>query len=188
MQQNIKFHLKGVCPLMMHNGQLADPLNQFSKAIKAISGKRKKTDADYEEMARLEWYGGVYLLDGRPCIPSYAQRATLYNAAKTMRLGQKVKAGLFVYDHAPLVYDGPESVDALWLDERFRDRRNMGVNGSTIMRTRPKFDNWSINMVITYNDELLNQSEVEQFVIIDGTIIGLLEGRPTHGRFEARLL
>lgn len=188
MQQIIKYHLEGVCPLMMHNGQLADPLNGFSKAIKAISSKRKKTDADHEEIARLEWYGGLYLLEGRPCIPFNAQRATLYNAAKTLRLGQKVKAGLFVYDHALLQYEGPSSVDELWADDRFRDRRNMDVGGSTVMRTRPKFETWSIDMVIHFNDELLNLSEVDQFVTIGGSIIGLLEDRPSHGRYRAHRL
>ena len=41
--------------LIMHNGQTADPLNPFSKAMKEISGKRKKTDTDYEAMANIEF-------------------------------------------------------------------------------------------------------------------------------------
>lgn len=188
MQQIMKYHLEGTCPLMMHNGTLADPLNPFSKAIKQITAKRKKTDADHEEVARLEWHGSLYLMDGKPCIPFRAQRATLHNAAKTLRLGTKVKAGLFVYDNALLIYDGPSNIDKLWTDERFRDRRPMSVGGSTVMRTRPIFETWSIDMVIAYNDELLNESEVDQFVTIGGNQIGLLEDRPTHGRYKANRL
>lgn len=188
MQQILKYHLDGVSPLMMHNGQLADPLNPYAKAIKQITAKRKKTDADHEEIGRLEWHGSLYLTGGKLCVPFHAQRATLYNAAKTLRLGPKVKAGLFVYDHAILQYDGPMDLDVLWANERFRDRRNMGVNGSTIMRTRPIFETWSLDIVITYNDELLNNSEVDQFVNIGGMQIGLLEDRPTHGRYKAHRL
>ena len=33
----------GTAPLVMHNGQTADPLNKYAKMLKAISGKRKKT-------------------------------------------------------------------------------------------------------------------------------------------------
>lgn len=47
--------------MLMHNGQLADPSNEWARAIKEISGKRAKTAADYEEMARLEWLGSLYL-------------------------------------------------------------------------------------------------------------------------------
>jgi hypothetical protein len=188
MQQLVKYHLDGVAPLMMHNGQLADPLNLFSKAIKQITAKRKKTDADHEEVGRLEWHGSLYLKDGKPCVPFNCIRATLHNAAKTLRLGTKVKAGLFVTDNAVLVYDGPTDLDALWADERFRDRRNMCIGGSTVMRTRPKFDLWSLDITVAFNDELLNASEVDQFVTLGGSVIGLLEDRPTHGRYKAHRL
>jgi hypothetical protein len=31
--------IEGTAPIIMHNGQTADPLNQYAKAIKQISGK-----------------------------------------------------------------------------------------------------------------------------------------------------
>jgi len=188
MQQLVKYHLDGVAPLMMHNGQLADPLNRFSKAIKQITAKRKKTDADHEEVGRLEWHGSLYLMNSKPCVPFNCLRATLHNAAKTLRLGTKVKAGLFVTDNALLVYDGPPELDALWADERFRDRRPMSVGTSKVIRTRPTFERWGLDMAIAYNDELLNISDVDQCVTLGGSIIGLLEDRPTYGRYVAHRL
>ena len=50
--------IRSLSPLIMHNGQLADPFNHFSKAKKEITGKRAKTDADMMEIARLDWFGG----------------------------------------------------------------------------------------------------------------------------------
>ena len=42
-------------------------MNKFAKAMKAITSKRKKTDEDYIELARLEFFGGLYADDqGRP--------------------------------------------------------------------------------------------------------------------------
>jgi hypothetical protein len=188
MLQTVKYQLEGVSPLLMHNGSLGDPLNFWAKKIKEITAKQKKTDADHEEIGRLEWRGGLYLHDGMPCVPDVAQKATLFNASKSLKMGRKVKAGLFVYDHAMLTYHGPADLDALWDDEQFRDRRPMRVGTSMVMRTRPKFDRWSMDMVIGFDDEVLNAGQVDQFVRIGGRLIGLLEGRPAYGRYNATKL
>lgn len=188
MLQTRKYHLDGVSPLLMHNGQLADPLCFWAKKIKEITAKQKKTDADHEEIGRLEWRGGLYLHESLPCVPAEAQKATLFNAAKTLKLGRKLKAGLFIYDHALLTHDGPTDIDALWADETFRDRRPMKVSGSMVMRTRPRFDHWSMDMVIGFDDEVLNPAQIDQFVDLGGRLIGILEGRPAYGRYSAKKL
>ena len=57
--------------MIMHNGQTCDPMNKFARAIKEISGKRKKTDEDYAEMGRLEWIAGLYVNEeGKLIIPA----------------------------------------------------------------------------------------------------------------------
>jgi hypothetical protein len=188
MKQLATYHLTGVAPLLQHNGQLADPLNPWVKAIKRISGKSKKTEADHEEMAHLEWMGSLYLVHGAPCIPGHAVKATLLNAAKTLKKGPTVKAGLLCEGHFPLHYEGPTDPHALWEEERFRDRTMMVVNRSRVMRTRPRFFPWSAEIRIAYNDELLDQGDIEQFVTIGGHTIGLLEGRPEFGRYNSARL
>jgi hypothetical protein len=80
--KRLRLHLVGVAPLIMHNGALSDPLNQYSKAIKRISSKRHKVDSDYEEMARLEYHGGLYLHQGRPCIPGFVVEAALVRGGR----------------------------------------------------------------------------------------------------------
>jgi hypothetical protein len=52
--QTLRFKLISVAPLLCHNGQLADPLNDIARQMKKISSKREKTDTDLEELARLE--------------------------------------------------------------------------------------------------------------------------------------
>ena len=39
----MKFKIEGISPLLMHNEQLADPLNAFAQQVAEISSKRKKT-------------------------------------------------------------------------------------------------------------------------------------------------
>lgn len=58
-----KVTLIGEAPIMLNNDQTADPLNHIAKAIKKISNKNKKTEADHLELSKLEWFGGLYLED-----------------------------------------------------------------------------------------------------------------------------
>lgn len=82
----------------MHSGRLADPLNPIAKAVKKVSSKRMKTDADFAELARLEFLGGLYLHRGEPCIPGEVLEAALIEAARKMRRGQQAKAGVICDD------------------------------------------------------------------------------------------
>jgi hypothetical protein len=182
----IELNIVGVAPTVMHNGQLADPLNRFAKALKAITGKRKKTDDDYEEMARLEFLGGLYVdTNGNPCWPGECIESMFKSAARMSKLGKQVERGLWCNGDWPLAYKGPKDADALWADERFRltvGAKNPG-SGSRIMRTRPIFRDWSLSFVIQFDPECLNESQVREFCETAGKYVGLSDFRPRYGRF-----
>ncbi len=60
MLQKIKVRLTGLGGMLMHNvDELANPMSELCKAMKKITGKRKKVDADHEELARLEFVGSL---------------------------------------------------------------------------------------------------------------------------------
>ncbi len=89
--------IEGVSPLLMHNGQTADPLNKFSKELKAVSSKRKKTDEDYAEMSRIEWHAGLYVdKHGFIVLPSEALEAAIGDGAKKSKLGKAFKSAVFI--------------------------------------------------------------------------------------------
>ena len=71
--QTRTYRIEGVDPILMHNGQLANPRNSYAKSMKAISSKRNKTGDDFDELARLEFCGGLYMTDGngKPCVPCW---------------------------------------------------------------------------------------------------------------------
>jgi len=95
--QTASFTIQGVAPLLMNNVQKADPLNQWAKALKAMTKKRVKTDEDLAEIARIEWCGGLYLgADGSPCLTGEAIEATIREGAKKSKEGKKVQSGVFV--------------------------------------------------------------------------------------------
>jgi hypothetical protein len=180
----LNFEIKGVAPLIMHNGQTADPLSKFSKMIKQISSKRNKTDADYEELARLEWYAGLYLQDGKPCIPGEVLEATFSNSAKRRKLGKQAQAGLICAGNYQLIYEGPDDVNVLWENHAFRLTVGVRIKGNRIMRTRPIFRKWASQIEVQFDSSMLNGSQVEEIVRIAGEEVGLMDWRPKFGRFE----
>ena len=80
--------------------------------------------------------------------------------------------------------DDGSAVDDLWKDKKYVHRAAVNVRGSRIMRTRPKFDNWSASIDILYDPENLNREHVEQWVEVAGREVGLMDWRPRFGRFE----
>lgn len=189
--KSLTFRIIGESPLLLHNGRLSDPLDPFVRKIKAISANRAKKDADYEKMAKLEWEGGLYLLDGKPCIPSEMIEAALIGkggAARKVKMGKQAAAGLFVPDHAPIEYDGPTDLKELYADKRFVHRAKVKVQANSVMRTRPVFLEWGAIITVCYNPDLINERDIIQWMQVAGEQIGIGDWRPKFGRFSAEFL
>jgi hypothetical protein len=189
----IQIRLQGVSPLLCHNGQTADPRNTYAKAMKAVSSKRKKTDADFDELARLEWLAGLYRIDGDLVIPDYVIEAVMIKGAMKSSKGPQAKCGLFFTDHASLEFDGKpaaitdETLAEMFASGQFTHTIGVTVNRSKVMRTRPIFRNWSITASAQYDPDVLNKGDVELFAIDAGKLVGIGDWRPKHGRFNAEV-
>lgn len=185
MYKTIEVELKGISPLLVHNGQLANPLNEFTKALKKVTKKRGKTDSDHEEVARLEFMGSLYLDDkGRPVIPGECIESMLCDAARKAKLGQQAKAGIICDGNWPIIYNGPKNAEGLWENPHFRDIRKAKVQKASVMRCRPIFREWSLKFTIHYLPDVLNESEIRDMLVTAGRIVGLCDFRPKFGRFE----
>jgi hypothetical protein len=186
----IKFKITGKSPLLMHNGRLADPLDEVTREMKKVTSKRNKTDEDHDELGRLEFIGGLYTDDsGAPCIPGVVMESCIRSGAKVAKNGKKVEAGSFVTDFTiPLQYNGPKDVDGLWADKRFVYRAGVKVGQARIIRTRPKFDQWSCEFTVEFNTEVIDHDELVRAVTDAGNLKGLCDYRPRHGRFETEVV
>jgi hypothetical protein len=172
--------------LLMHNGQLADPLNEHTKALREITGKRKKSDEDHIKLAELEFQGGLYFDDQLgPYIPGHVIDATIKNGAKKKKLGTIFESCVTTSDPVgyALQYKGPRTREALWKDPRFRDRRGCGVQTSRVIRTRPKFTDWSLEFDVQVFPCELNPSDIQQAIIDAGIYVGVGDFRPRFGLF-----
>jgi hypothetical protein len=183
--QKLKVTIRGVSPFLSHNGQTADPLNAFSKQLKAVTSKRKKTDEDYAEMSRIEWHAGLYVnADGYVVLPATLMESCLVEGAKKSKLGKAFKSAVFIDADSLMKIGTTKKAAELWEDARYRDVRGVRVGTSRVMRTRPIFHNWEADVEIMFDDEQVNQADVEQALNDAGSKCGVGDFRPRFGRFD----
>lgn len=189
----VRVTIEGTSPLLMHNGQLADPLNEWSKKLKKYTAKRQKTDDDYNEMARIEFMGGLYYdeKDG-VYIPGDNIATMVRDGGKLKKRGATVQRGVECLDlRCPLIYEGPRTREGLW-DLKFRDIRTIknGPTGGRTPRCRPYFSQWSVSFQLWYDPAVINLEDLRQCVVDAGTAVGLGDYRPgspkggRYGRFK----
>ncbi|NER82724.1 MAG: hypothetical protein F6K42_24845 [Leptolyngbya sp. SIO1D8] len=153
--------------------------------MKQISSKRAKTDADFEEMSRIEWYASLYADKGRVCLPSEVLEAALICGSRKMKLGKQAQAGLFVQDNAILAFNGDHlSIDELWQRDQNRFTVGVRIQRNKVMRTRFRVDEWKSKIEVCFNDELLNPSQVDEILSVTGMQVGVGDWRPKFGRFS----
>ena len=176
--KTVTLKLSSVTPLIMHNGQLANPMNPISLEMKKISGKRNKTESDLTELARLEFVGGLYPGDdGSPAIPGKVVIGTLRNGARKVKSGKRVEAGVFARGPFPLLYQGPRTPMDLWSDESFRLQEIVTVGQAKIVRTRPIFRDWAVQVELQYNENVVNEKDLVEWLSIAGEQVGIGDWR-----------
>lgn len=188
----VEFTLRGTCPLLQHNERLANPFDTLTKAIAVITSKRtRQTDEDRIQVTRLEWEGGLYFNEQGPYIPGPNVKKCIMEAASLYRGGKDVQRALTPLDiEIPLIYAGPRNIEEMWAHPTvFVDQRGARVNGrSKIIRTRPKFPNWSIVTRMLLNVTALSLDDLILYTENAGRTTGLGDYRPTFGRFEGQVL
>lgn len=188
--------LTGTSPLLMHNERLANPYDQYTRDIKAITGKRtNKTEEDIFEMGRLEFAGSLYHDEKLgPYLPGNNLVRALRNTGNLVKKnkgGKEIERGfLLMTDRAPLEYIGPRNVDSLWDDgyTEFVDRRLVRVTGGKVLRTRAVFAQWSATFEFELDSEQINLSEFITYAERAGKVEGVGTGRRIfYGRFTAEV-
>lgn len=177
--------IRGKSPLLMHNGSLANPTNPIVKAMKAITGNRKKTDEQYEQLARLEFRGGLYLNQaGKVIVPSAVIEGSIRDGAKKSKLGKQFASAVMVNDDALLDYGEDLTPDEMFERGDFVSMMAVRVEKNRIMRTRPIFHNWRLSFEVTWDSEQINASNLRKAIEDAGNMVGICDYRPKFGRFE----
>lgn len=148
-----------------------------------------RTAADDDRLRELEAQRALWLDEsGAPTIPATAIRATIEGGARKRRQGPQVKGGLMVLSTA-FDYDTKRygaDIDELGRSTQFTVP--VVVKRSRILRTRAKFDTpWSCRFEVDVDDEMIDLSQLLEWLDIAGRQIGLGDWRPEKsgmfGRF-----
>lgn len=176
--------LTGVAPVLMHNIRLLDPTDHIVKGMKEITSKRKKTETDLEELKRLEFEGGLYIDAKGPYIPSEWIESMIRDGAKKNKLGKTASAAVFcTEDRFHLDFKGPKTVVKLFAQPEYVDTRGVVVGRARVLRTRPKFPEWSVTFSAYLNTEVMDLKDFERAIQQAGLMVGLGDYRPKYGRF-----
>lgn len=181
----LKFKIKGVCPLLEHDDKTANPFNDFSRRLKAISSKRKKTEDDLLAMARIEWESALYYTPKE----GYFMKAecfegAFYEAAKTKKLGKTFKEAVRIPDNPAFHFKHEKlTPEKLFQKEEYKDFRTVKIQRAKVLRCRPIFNEWGCEVNIWYEETRLNEQEIIDVVNYAGRYIGLCDYRPKYGRF-----
>jgi len=184
--------LRGIRPLIMHNGAAGIDRRSPANLEKAdIARKRgsNRTEADDERLRELECQTSIwYDYNGVPTIPAAAIRATIETAARKLKQGPQVREGMAITEIKAFDYDRSTlgtTVEELGKNAQFTVP--VVVQRNRLERTRAKFDEWSVALLLEADDELVDQQQLESWLDIAGRRIGLGDWRPEksgdYGRF-----
>lgn len=206
--KTVKATIVSTTALLMHNGQLSDPLNEIAIEMKKLNDSKrgKKTEADHVRLAELEFTGGLWLdtqyggKKGEPVVPADAIEAMLQRAGSVVkqRGGKRDFAtGVRVIaDYFPLLYKGPRTAEGLWGDgfrgdkpSPFIFRKSVTNQNARIIRTRPRFDAWKLELEFEFDDHTVQANVVKEALERAGDVVGIGDWRPSsktpgkYGRF-----
>lgn len=189
----VRLTATGTRPLLMHNIQLASPLNSYAKELKRLNGKpsSKRTDEDRMEIARVEWEGGLYFSpEIGPYVPASWVFKSLVEGARLTKSGKKIERGVTVVEmEHPLIYRGPRTLDELWANgsSDHVDIRTAKVGMARVDRCRPLFREWAFEAELFADPSVIDVDELSEIASNAGTLIGVGDYRMLYGRYVAKI-
>jgi hypothetical protein len=189
---HIALRLTGVTGHIQHNERLADPDDEYTRLIRELTDKgRDMTDDDRAEIARLEWYGGLYHdADIGVYVPSWNIIRCIERGASITRKGATVLRALSATtDRVPLEYDGPTDLAKLYDRREFRLRKMVGIKRMRVVRVRPIFRTWALTFDAELLTDVMNLRDFIRVVEQAGRSEGLGEARKLgYGRFTPEVI
>ena len=186
----IAFIVQGTESTLMSNGRMVDKLNPYTKALKTMTSKMKRSDEEELDMRKLQFLGSLYMRDDvetenekTPYWPRDNVKTLVWKASKTQKCGPKVLQGLIAHD-AILEYDGPKDAEGLWADTRFRHVKRAVRERKSVMVCRPQFREWKTVLALEYDPQKINRDDLVSFVEHAGRYIGLSTWQMRYGMFQ----
>lgn len=192
--QSARIAITGMNYLLQNNPQTVDPFNRYTKAKKAITAKRIKTDDDLIELGNIETESKLYFDDE---LGVYIPTRWLTEAICTAAFGviktgrDKMRGGVFATEEkTKLSYDGQELVKTIAdvvMNPKFRHRAMLPQGQVRVAKDFPIFKKWSFSTVIEFDDSVVDLDGLRKVVNRTSQYVGFGDFRPTFGRATAEV-
>jgi hypothetical protein len=206
-----RLDLTGITGLVLNNAQLADPTNEYTLKIKAITDKgAKMTPEEREQKEALQWAGSLYLgADGSIVFPGRNFIRAFRDVAPTFRSGAEIDRGgvMITETELPIFHDGPAKFNdaktglrsgpvdrqEMYDDPRFKFRTvvngnpTKGPKGGKVVSMRPVLPRWAMSLTVVVFADILGWDKFKQIVDAAG-VQGIGNARKLgYGRFGAEI-
>ncbi len=188
---NLTIRLTGLKPMLQHNGRLSNPLDPYTRELKTLTGKRKKTDDDLMAMALLEARAGLYeTRDDLLGLPNQNVWRAIYDAAKAYKLGEDIKRALLTDDETvPLLVDGdPVKADSFLDDADHLFYRSAKIGRQRVMRARGIVRGWVSEHTFELLTDVMDVESLAPVFERAGRLVGIGDWRPTYGTFAVEVI
>jgi hypothetical protein len=196
--KNMKLNvmITGITPMLIHNGRTANPLNSFSKALKALTSKRKKTDEDIQEILALQWEASLYWNDKIGLyMPVENILASLLKACKKHKLGPSISG--FVFNETlgfPIITANHDNFRALKADPENKFVKAVTIQKSKTITCRCILKEWKLQFNCDLDGSIIDANDVRMIIQTMSNRIGLGVWTPSHpkpgifGKFQVDTL
>lgn len=207
--QNFTFSVVGTSPMITNNGSNIDPLNPINKLKKEFTSKRKKSDDDYRNIARVEWFQTLYLssrlilelredkfyadTNNLPTLtmPVKCVRAAIISGAKHNKNGKSVaraiqfeKVDFYRPSETGKKMSFPD-INTMSDDLAYIDATPMTVNRAKVLKHRAIFAQWGFAVTGGIAEDILDPQAFEDAIAIAGRYEGINDSRAYgYGRFK----
>lgn len=196
--QEVALRLNGTTPLLLHNVQLANPLNEWSKQISDLTSRKKAKSISEEEFAsdkaRLQFLGGLYWDDEIGVyMPGFNVFRSIMEGGTMSRLGTKIEQAVVEYTDKAKIEpwsDKYSDGDAIFADGHYLTTF-VKIGTSTVLGTRPQFIEWAIDMTFSLDADVLHRDDFVACAEAAGRFKGLGDGRKKgygKGRYTVEVL
>lgn len=186
--KKIKLHIEGTQPLMLNNNQVVNPFNRYTKMLKPLTAKKKKSEDDMVEIYRLQFESSLYMKGDVYIIPSDHFWKSVCSAAKEEKKGKKFEQSFNIFEDC--VLDFPEknmSPDELYKNGEHVDIRIGVLNGrSSVPVCRAIFNEWKTIVDCFYDETQIDKDDILRFFDIAGKRYGIGTYRKKFGRFSVK--
>lgn len=150
----------------------------------------------------MEWEAALYLDHGEICLPAECLYKCFIEGARNTKNGKQFEAGVRVATSSvPLTYSGKQiKVEGNTfpnpnLNEVFEEHFNkkgclqmVTVGTAKTPRCRPVFENWSCEVTLNYNENVIAEDTILTALNDAGMLKGLCDRRPLYGTFEVQVV